>query len=382
MGPLSGLQIVEFAGIGPGPFCGALMADLGADVLRVDRTTPAQLGLPLEPQFDPLSRGRSSVCVDLKQAGAADFVLELVAKADGLIEGFRPGVMERLGLGPDPCLASNPRLVYGRITGWGQDGPMANEVGHDINYIALSGALAAIGPANHKPVPPLNLVGDYGGGGMFLAFGMLAAMMEAKHSGKGQVVDAAMSEGAAYLTMPLFGWRGAGFWDAPRGENLLDGGAPWYDTYQTKDERWISVGAVESKFYAQLLVALGVDAAQLPDRDDRDNWPALRERFTAIFASRSRDEWCERFQGYEACFAPVLEAHELGSHPHHIERQAFIDVGGLVQPAPAPRFSRTPAAPPRPARAAGEGGLAALTRWGIDDARTQALRSAGVIELS
>ena len=381
MGPLSGLQIVELAGIGPGPFCGALLADLGADVLRIDRTTPAQLGLPLLPRFDPLSRGRSSVCVDLKQAGAAAFVLQLIAKADGLIEGFRPGVMERLGLGPEPCLAANPRLVYGRITGWGQDGPMANEVGHDINYIALSGALAAIGPANHKPIPPLNLVGDYGGGGMFLAFGMLAALLEATRSGQGQVVDAAMSEGAAYLTMPLFGWRGAGLWNAPRGENLLDGGAPWYDTYQTKDGRWISIGAIEGKFYAQLLKALDVDATQLPDRDVRDNWPQLRELFTAIFSSRSRDEWCERFIGYEACFAPVLEAHELGSHPHHIAREALIDVGGLVQPAPAPRFSRTAAAAPRPARSPGQGGVAALARWGIDAQQTQELRDAGVIDL-
>jgi alpha-methylacyl-CoA racemase len=381
MGPLSGLQIVELAGIGPGPFCGALLADLGADVLRIDRTTPAQLGLPLEPRFDPLSRGRSSVCVDLKQPGAAAFVLQLIAKADGLIEGFRPGVMERLGLGPEPCLAANPRLVYGRITGWGQDGPMANEVGHDINYIALSGALAAIGPANHKPIPPLNLVGDYGGGGMFLAFGMLAALLEATRSGQGQVVDAAMSEGAAYLTMPLFGWRGAGLWNAPRGENLLDGGAPWYDTYQTKDGRWVSIGAIEGKFYAQLLKALDVDATQLPDRDIRDNWPQIRERFSAIFSSRNRDEWCERFIGYEACFAPVLEAHELGTHPHHVAREAFIDVGGLVQPAPAPRFSRTTAAAPRPARSPGEGGVAALARWGIDAQQTQDLRDAGVIEL-
>jgi len=380
MGPLSGLQIIELAGIGPGPFCGALLADLGADVLRIDRATPSNLGLPLEPRFDPLSRGRSSVCVDLKRAGAANFVLDLISKADGLIEGFRPGVMERLGLGPDPCLARNPALVYGRITGWGQDGPMANEVGHDINYIALSGALAAIGPADHKPVPPLNLVGDYGGGGMFLAFGMLAAMMEATRSGKGQVVDAAMSEGAAYLTMPLFGWRGAGLWNAPRGQNLLDGGAPGYDTYSTKDERWISIGAIEGKFYAQLLDVLGLDPMQLPDRDNRDNWPALRQRFDAIFRTRTRDEWCERFHGREACFAPVLEADELGSHPHHVAREAFIDVGGLLQPAPAPRFSRTPAAAPSPARAPGEGGKSALKRWGIDDTQIQELLDAGVIE--
>jgi len=379
MGPLSGLQIIELAGIGPGPFCGALLADMGADVLRVDRATPSNLGLSLEPRFDPLGRGRSSVCVDLKRDGAADFVLDLVAGANGLIEGFRPGVMERLGLGPEPCLARNPALVYGRITGWGQDGPMANVVGHDINYIALSGALASIGPANHKPIAPLNLVGDYGGGGMFLAFGMLAAMMETARSGKGQVVDAAMSEGAAYLTMPLFGWRGSGMWNAPRGQNLLDGGAPWYDTYQTGDGRWISIGAIETKFYVQLLDALDLDASEVPDRDDRDNWPALRERFEEVFRTRTRDQWCERFQGYEACFAPVLEGDELARHPQHAAREAFIDVGGLLQPAPAPRFSRTPAATPRPTRAPGEGGKEALARWGFSDSRVRELCDTGLI---
>lgn len=379
MGPLSGLQIIEFAGIGPGPFCGTLLADLGADVLRVDRATPSNLGLGVEPRFDPLSRGRSSVCVDLKSANATAFILDLVSKANGLIEGFRPGVMERLGIGPQPCLARNPALVYGRITGWGQNGPLANEVGHDINYIALSGALAAIGPAGHKPVPPLNLVGDYGGGGMFLAFGMLAALHEASRSGQGQVVDAAMSEGAAYLTMPLFGWRSSGLWNAPRGENLLDGGAPWYDTYRTSDQKWISIGAIEDKFYAQLLNVLGLDAQQLPDRDERDNWPALRQRFEDCFASHTRDEWCHRFDGVEACFAPVLEADELASHPQHHARAAFVDVGGHVQPAPAPRFSRTPAAHPRPAREPGAGGLDTLTRWGFERSELDALRDADVI---
>jgi len=379
MGPLSGIRVVEFAGIGPGPFCATLLADLGAEVLRIDRLVPSGLGLPSEPRFDPLARGRRSVQVDLKQRAGVGFALDLVAKADGLIEGFRPGVMERLGLGPEPCLARNPSLVYGRVTGWGQDGPLAAEAGHDINYIALAGVLGAIGPAGGKPVPPLNLVGDFGGGGMFLAFGMLAAMMEAARSGKGQVVDAAMTEGAAYLSLPLFGWRASGLWNAPRGENLLDGGAPWYDVYPTADGRWMSVGAIEEKFYANLLAVLGLDATALPAREDRSSWPALRERFAAAFRTRTRDQWCEAFAGRDACVAPVLDADELPGHPQHAAREAFVDVGGLRQPAPAPRFSRTPPAPPAPARAPGDGGAEALAHWGFTEADIDELRDARVI---
>ena len=379
MGPLAGLKIIEFAGIGPGPFCATLLADLGADILRVDRTSASDLGFPSEPQFDPLGRGRDSICIDLKQAAAVPLVLQLVSKADGLIEGFRPGVMERLGLGPEPCAQRNRALVYGRITGWGQDGPMANTVGHDINYIALSGALASIGPANHRPVPPLNLLGDYGGGGMFLAVGMLAALMQARQSGIGQVVDSAMSEGAAYLSLPLFGWRSAGIWDAPRGENLLDGGAPWYDTYQTRDARWISIGAIEDKFYRQLLAALEMDPQQVPDRSNRDHWPALRDLFSNKFQSRSRDEWCAHFENFDACFAPVLEADELATHPQHKQRQAFIEINGLVQPAPSPRFSRSVPQTPSATRAPGEGGQSALQRWGIDEQEIDSLREQGII---
>ena len=382
MGPLAGIRVVEFAGIGPGPFCATLLADMGAQVLRLDRVTPSGLGLPTQPRFDPLGRGRRSVAVDLKQPRGVAFALDLIATADGLIEGFRPGVMERLGLGPEACLARNPSLVFGRITGWGQDGPMAHEAGHDINYIALAGVLDCIGPAGGKPVPPLNLVGDYGGGGMFLAFGMLTAMMEAARSGKGQVVDAAMSEGAAYLTLPLFGWRGSGMWHAPRGENLLDGGAPWYDVYLTADQRWVSIGAIEPKFYANLLAVLDLAGEALPAQNDRAGWPVLRQRFATAFASATCDEWCRRFEGRDACFAPVLQAHELPDHPQHAARSAFVDVGGLVQPAPALRFSRTPAAPPIPASPAGEGGAEALAHWGMTEVDIAELRSAGVIACS
>jgi alpha-methylacyl-CoA racemase len=379
MGPLAGIRIIEFAGIGPGPFCATLLADMGAQVLRLDRITPSGLGLPTQPRFDPLARGRRSVAVDLKDPRGVAFALDLVATADGLIEGFRPGVMERLGLGPEACMARNPSLVFGRITGWGQDGPMAHEAGHDINYIALAGVLGCIGPAGGKPVPPLNLVGDYGGGGMFLAFGMLAAMMEAARSGKGQVVDAAMSEGAAYLTLPMFGWRGSGMWNAPRGENLLDGGAPWYDAYRTADGRWISIGAIEAKFYANLLDVLGLVHEALPAQHERDGWPVLRRRFEQVFASATRDEWCRRFADRDACFAPVLEADELAAHPQHAARNAFVDVGGLTQPAPAPRFSRTPAATPIPSRATGDGGAEALVHWGMTEVDIDELRRAGVI---
>jgi alpha-methylacyl-CoA racemase len=382
MGPLNGLRILEFAGIGPGPFCATLMADMGAQVLRVDRLTPSGLGLPSAPRFDPLSRNRCSVAVDLKHPDGVAFALELAGGADGLIEGFRPGVMERLGLGPDACLARNPRLVFGRVTGWGQDGPMAAEAGHDINYIALAGVLSCIGPAGGKPVPPLNLVGDFGGGAMFLAVGMLAAMLEAGRSGQGQVVDAAMVEGASYLSLPLFGWLGSGLWNAPRGENVLDGGAPWYDVYQTSDGKWVSIGAIEQKFYANLLEALGLDGEDLPARDERDGWHRLRQRFEEVFRSRSRDEWCAHFEGRDACFAPVLEMTELPSHPQHRARGAYVDVAGLAQPAPAPRFSRTPSDVPGPARETGSGGEEALRGWGLPQARVDGLKSAGVIACS
>jgi alpha-methylacyl-CoA racemase len=348
-------------------------------VLRVDRLVPSGLGLPSEPRFDPLARGRRSVAVDLKHPDGVAFALDLAARADGLIEGFRPGVMERLGLGPDACLARNPRLVYGRVTGWGQDGPLAQEAGHDINYIALSGTLACIGPAGGRPVPPLNLVGDFGGGAMFLAVGMLAALVDASRSGEGQVVDAAMAEGAAYLSLPLFGWRASGMWRGARGENVLDGGCPWYDTYRTADDKWVSVGAIEPKFYANLLDALGLAGEDLPGQNDRAGWPLLRERFTEVFASRTREEWCARFEGRDACFAPVLEGDELAAHPQHRARRAFLEVDGVLQPAPAPRFSRGAAQPPSPARAPGDGARETLAAWGVEGSVMDALVAGGVV---
>jgi alpha-methylacyl-CoA racemase len=379
MGPLQGLRIVEFVGIGPGPFTATAFADMGAEVLRIDRTTPSGLGIETETRFNTTARGRPSLAVDLKSADGAALALELIAGADGLIEGFRPGVMERLGLGPEPCLERNPKLVYGRITGWGQDGPLAPTAGHDINYIALAGALGQIGPAGGRPLPPLNLVGDYGGGAMFLAFGMLSALFEASRSGRGQVVDAAMFEGAAYLMLPLFGWFASGQWRNERGGNLLDGGCPWYDTYETADGRHVSIGAIEPKFYANLLAALELDPAELPEQNDRDGWPVLRERFESAFRARSLAQWCERLTHAEACFAPVLYPGELEADPHHQARGSLIEIDGVPQPAPAPRFSRsrpeTPTAPVAP----GHGGAAALDAWGIAAERVDALRKQGVI---
>jgi alpha-methylacyl-CoA racemase len=308
-----------------------------------------------------------------------ELALALLERADGLIEGFRPGVMERLGLGPEPCLVRNPRLVYGRITGWGQDGPLARTAGHDINYIALAGVLDQIGPRGGRPTPPLNLVGDYGGGAMFLAFGMLSALYEAGRSGKGQVVDAAMCEGAAYLMLPLFGWRAAGLWEARRGSNILDGGCPWYDTYETADGRFVSIGAIEPKFYANLLHALGLDPASLPEQHEREGWPRLRECFARCFQAETLETWCERLAHAEVCFAPVLSPDELMQHPQHQARASVVEIDGVPQPAPTPRFSRSvPGTPAAPAPA-GTGGAAALEEWGIDGAWREALVAGGTV---
>ncbi|MBE0624699.1 MAG: CoA transferase, partial [Burkholderiales bacterium] len=337
-GPLTGVRVLEIAGIGPGPFCGMLLADMGADVLRVDRLQAGDLGLPLEPRFEIMSRGRRSIALDLKQPASIQTVLELAARADALIEGFRPGVTERLGLGPDACLARNPRLVYGRITGWGQDGPLAQAAGHDINYIALSGALHAIGHRDGAPVPPLNLVGDFGGGGMFLAFGIACALFEARASGKGQVIDAAMSEGAASLMAMFYGRMAAGLWRDERGVNVLDTGAPWYDAYETADGKHVAIGSIEGRFYAELLQRLGLDPTKLPGQFEYARWPELRAAFTAAFKSRTRDEWCSEMEGTDVCFAPVLSLAEAPQHAHNRARGAFVDIAGVVQPAPAPRY--------------------------------------------
>ena len=335
-GPLAGVRVVELAGLAPGPFACMVLADLGADVMRVQRPGAEA------PLTDVLGRGRSSVEVDLKSPAGVEAVLVLAEGADVLVEGFRPGVAERLGIGPDTCLALNPRLVYGRMTGWGQSGPRAQEVGHDINYLALSGALAAIGRAGEPPTVPLNLVADFGGGGMLLAVGVLAALVERSSSGRGQVVDAAMVDGVALLTTFLHGLRAAGAWGDERGTNLLDGGAPFYDVYATADGGYVAVGALEPEFYAALLEGLGLETSSVPSREDTSTWPDLRALFSSAFASRTRDEWVEVFSGTDACVTPVLGPGEAPSDPHAVAREAFVELDGVVQPAAAPRFSRTP----------------------------------------
>jgi alpha-methylacyl-CoA racemase len=341
-GPLAGIKVIELAGIGPGPFCGMLLSDLGANVLRIERPEPVDLGLPTPREFDLLVRGRLSLALDLKSAAGVAAAKALVRRADVLIEGFRPGVTERLGLGPDDCLAINPRLVYGRVTGWGQEGPLAGVAGHDIDYIALTGTLHSIGSPNGPPIPPANLVGDFGGGGVYLAFGVVSALLERAKSRKGQVVDAAVVDGAASLMTGMYGRKAAGAWTDRRGENDLDGGAPWYSVYETADAKYVGVGAIEERFYRELLRGLGLDAETLPDRRERAGWPRLRERFAEVFRTKTRDEWSQVFEGKDACFAPVLSLTEAPEHAHNKARRTFVDVDGVVQPAPAPRFSRTP----------------------------------------
>ena len=378
MGPLTGLRVLEFEAIGPGPFAGMMLADMGADVLLVDRPVDGELGFGRERRFDFMLRGRRSVTLDLKHPGGAEAALRLAEQADALIEGFRPGVMERLGLGPDAMLARNPRLVYGRMTGWGQTGPLAARAGHDIDYIALSGALHAIGRAGEAPVPPLNLVGDFGGGGMLLAFGIACGVIEARTSGRGQVVDAAMVDGAAVLSTMFAGLEAAGQWSETRGANVLDSGAPWYDTYETRDGRHVAVGAIEPKFFAELVARLGLDASLLVQQNDRSTWPQLRLQLTARFKERSRDEWVAVFEGSDACVAPVLTFAESRAHPHVVARSGSISLGGVAQPAPAPRFGRTPGAARTPPPERGQGGADALRDWGFDASAIDALSALGV----
>ncbi|MDE0668618.1 MAG: CaiB/BaiF CoA-transferase family protein [bacterium] len=378
MGPLKGIRIVELAGIGPGPFAAMMLADMGADVVCVDRARPAA-----SPEYRQLSgsilrRGRRSVGVDLKNPQGQELVLRLVAGADGLIEGFRPGVAERLGVGPDACLGRNPRLVYGRMTGWGQDGPLAPTAGHDINYIALSGVLAAVGPLGGPPTPPLNLVGDFGGGGMVLALGMVAALLEAQRSGEGQVIDAAMCEGAALLATAVYGLHGAGGW-GERGTNIFDGGAHFYGVYRCADGGYMSVGPMEPQFYAELLRLLGLDAAELPPQYDRARWPEARAKLAETFATKTREEWRAVFEGSDACAAPVLDFAEAPRHPHNEARENFIEVDGVTQPAPAPRFSRTPSAVRRPPPEPGADSEAILAELGLSAGDVAALRASGVV---
>jgi alpha-methylacyl-CoA racemase len=379
MGVLSGYKIVEFAGIGPAPMCAMLLSDMGAEVLRLDRAEDANLGISTESKYNLLGRGRRSVAIDLKRREGTELALKLIERADALIEGFRPGVMERLGLAPDVCQARNPKLVYGRMTGWGQDGPLALAAGHDINYIALTGALHSIGRRGEAPVPPLNLVGDFGGGGVYLALGVVAGLLEAQKSGKGQVIDVAMIDGASSLMAGIYGLRGAGVWNDNRGENILDTGAHYYNVYETSDGKYVSIGSIEGKFYAELLRLTGLEGEKLPRQNDRTQWPAFQERLKTVFKTKTRDQWCAIMEGSEVCFAPVLTMIEAPQHPHNRHRGTFVEVDGVVQPAPAPRFSRTPSTIQRPPARPGEHTEEGLRAWGFSASELEQLRSSGAI---
>ncbi len=381
-GPLAGMRVIEMVGLGPCPFAAMMLADMGADVVRIDRKAVAGAPNPypmLGTKYDVMARGRRSLALDLKQPAAVDVVLRLVEQADIVLEGFRPGVMERLGLGPDACLARNPALVYGRITGWGQHGPLAQAAGHDINYIALSGMLHPMGRADTPPAPPLNLVGDFGGGAMMLAFGVVCAALEAGKSGKGQVVDAAMTDGAALLGAMMYGMRAHGSWSDQRGANMLDGGAHYYDTYACADGKFISIGAIEPQFYALLLKLAGIDDPAFDAQMDARAWPGLSAKFATVFATRNRDHWCALLEGTDACFAPVLDMGEAPQHPHNLARGTFVEVDGVTQPAPAPRFSRTE---PRVASAPatpGQHSADVLSAWGWSEDELAALAAQGVL---
>ena len=372
-GPLDGVKVVEFAGIGPGPFCGMLLSDLGADVVRIDRKGPGR-----GSKFDITGRGRRSVALDLKTPQAIEACLKLFEKADVVFEGFRPGVMERLGLGPDVALKRNPKLVYGRMTGWGQFGPYALAAGHDQNYIAITGALHAIGTED-KPVPPLNLIGDFGGGALYLAFGILAGVISARATGKGQVIDCAMSDGAASLMSMFYGMSASGVWKDERRSNLLDGGAHFYDTYKCKDGKWVSIGSIEPQFYALLLEKTGVDATEFSAQQDRGRWAEYQEKLTKVFLTKTRDEWTEIMAGTDVCFAPVLTLAEAPKHPHNVARQTFVEIDGVIQPAPAPRFSATPGEIQGPPPAIGADNVGALGDWGFSSSEIEALQTAGAL---
>ena len=378
MGPLSGYKMIEIVGIGPCPFAAMMLADMGAEILRIDRHGGSTSFAFPDPSVDFLARGRRSIGVDLKHPEGVALLLRLLESCDALLEGFRPGVMERLGLGPDVCLERNPGLVYGRMTGWGQDGPLADAPGHDINYISLAGALHHIGRAGAPPTPPLNLVGDFGGGGMLLAFGVLAALLERARSGRGQVVDAAMVDGAALLMAPLFGANALGGW-GERGSNLLDSGAPFYDVYETADGKYISIGSLEPQFYADLLRRVGLEGEDLAPQMDGSGWPALRERLREIFKSKTRDEWCVAMEGAQVCFAPVLSMTEAPENEHNKARETFVEVAGRTQPGPAPRFSRTPPEISRPPAMPGDDVDEALAQWGVSIDEAKSLRDAGAI---
>ncbi len=372
MGPLSGIRIVEFAGIGPGPFAAMLLSDMGADIIRIDRKGGRSPG-----RGEVTYRGRAAVALDMKKPEAVEAALKLIDGADGLIEGFRPGVMERLGVGPQICLERNPRLVYGRMTGWGQTGSLAQAAGHDINYIALSGALHSIGLRGGKPVPPLNLVGDFGGGALYLVMGMLAALIDAQRSGKGQVVDAAMTDGAASLMAMFYGMKSMGMWADSRGENLLDSGAHFYDTYETKDGKFVAIGSIEPQFYQELLSRCGINDPDFAAQMDRTSWKKLKAKLVVVFKTKTRDEWDAIMLGSDVCYAPVLSLAEAPDHPHNSARETFVEVAGVTQPGPAPRFSRTPGAVQGPPQAADN--RSSLGRWGFTDSEISVLERSGAI---
>jgi alpha-methylacyl-CoA racemase len=375
MGPLNGVKVIELEAIGPVPWAAMMLSDMGADVLRVDRSVLADRGVTREKKYQLTERGRRSVTADLKDPKGVQAVLTLLSKADILLEGMRPGVMERLGLGPQECLIQNPALVYGRMTGWGQTGPLSNVVGHDINYIGITGALHAIGLSDAPPVPPLNLVGDFGGGGMLLALGVVCGVLEARRSGKGQVVDAAMVDGSISMMASIMGQYASGEWKDRRQSNMLDGGAHFYGVYETSDNLYVAVGAIEPRFYSAFLKGLGLDPSGLPAQRDDSAWPALRKKVADIFCTRTREQWCQIFEGTEACFTPVLSLAEVASHPHHVQRNTFVELDGVLHPAPAPRFSRTPSGIAGPPVERGVGGKQAVVDWGFspDDPRLKAL---------
>ena len=380
MGPLSGLKIVEFAGIGPGPMCAMLLADMGADVLRIDRIEAVDPGTRRPARFDILRRNRRTLKLDLKRPDAIALTLDLVGKADGLIEGFRPGVMERLGLGPEICFARNPKLIFGRMTGWGQEGPMAHAAGHDLNYIALTGVLDSIGRAGGPPAPPLNLVGDFGGGALYLAMGMLAAMIESRISGQGQVVDAAMVDGAASLMTSTYGMKAGGLMEGGRGGNMLDSGAYFYDVYECADGKYVSLACIEPKFHAEFLARVGIDPKSLPPQLDRSNWHVARGKFSEIFRTKTRDEWTAMLEGTDCCFAPVVSMAEAPHHPHMAARGIFIELDGITQPGPAPRFSRTPSGTPTAPDAPGcDDAERNMADWGFPPSAIDSARAAGLI---
>ncbi len=380
-GPLTGLKVIELAGIGPAPMAAMMLSDMGAEVIRVDRLTASGLGIPMPKKFNFLGRGRKSIAVDLKNPDGIETLLDLIDKADIVIEGFRPGVMERLGMGPDVCLERNPKLVFGRVTGWGQEGPLSKSAGHDLNYIALSGALHAIGRSNDEPpTPPLNLVGDFGGGTMFIVVGILAALHEVKNSGKGQVVDAGMVDGALSLMTSIYGMNAGGAQSDERASNILDSGAHFYNTYETRDGKYVSIGSIETKFYAMLLEKLGLDPDSLPPQMERESWPAMKEKFKEIFLTKTRDEWCALMENTDICFAPVLSLAEAPDYAHNKERGSFVDVEGVMHPAPAPRFSATPSSIKSPTPPTGVHTDEVLADWGISADKVAALKASGAIK--